>query len=37
MAGNLTHRFSQLNPVELVLLASSFALVTLIAVLAWHF
>jgi hypothetical protein len=36
MAGNLTHR-SQLNPVELVLLASSFALVTLIAVLAWHF
>jgi len=36
MAGNLTHR-PLLNPVELVLLASSFALVTLIAALAWHF
>jgi hypothetical protein len=35
MAANRTQRF-QLNPIELVLLASSFALVALIAVLAWH-
>ncbi len=35
MAGNLTHR-SQHNPVELVVLASSPALVALVAVLAWH-
>jgi hypothetical protein len=35
MAGNLTYR-SQLNPVEVVVLASSFALIALVAVLAWH-
>jgi hypothetical protein len=35
MAANLTQR-SQLNPIEVILLASSFALVALIAVLAWH-
>ncbi len=35
MAANVTNR-SQLNPVEIVVLASSFALVALIVVLAWH-
>jgi hypothetical protein len=35
MAVNVTYR-SQLNPVEIVVLASSFALIASIAVLAWH-
>ncbi len=35
MAANVTYR-SQLNPIEIVVLASSFALVALIVVLAWH-
>jgi hypothetical protein len=35
MTANVTYR-SQLNPVEIVVLASSFALVGLIVVLAWH-
>ncbi len=35
MAANVTNR-SQLNPVEILILASSFALVALIVVLAWH-
>ena len=35
MAANLTNR-SQLNPVEIMILASSFSLVALIVVLAWH-
>jgi hypothetical protein len=35
MPAKVTYR-SQLNPAEMVVLASSFALVALIVVLAWH-